>query len=357
MGKLKISPDLFLEAAELNRFKEFVDDNGFRKNILDNTVSFGLIKSSKDFIFSNGRVERDLDTVLGQRTIKIRELFGIDKFGQFLHLLPQNGIPVPNDGNWYWVKAAYDTTNVEKGKFSISGNGDLIDASGTAELTKIFRGMPNFPTRIKFINSQYNTIEYDVLEVIDDQHATIQHPATNSNGISEFVPEDNLQMVIVGTFTQGIAVPNENKYPFNYDSASASLVLENFVNSAPLPFVQGAEFYIARVKATDSTVIIQDKRSEYWETKGSGINLEIDRKDNPCIGIESVQFNDSYSSSDRNIVKLSWGFRSDNFSIDSSNNIVTFNSGLGGKYKSVNDFQNGDLVGEDYILQMENMGK
>jgi hypothetical protein len=44
-------------------------------------------------------------------------------------------------------------------------------------------------------------------------------------------------------------------------------------------------------------------------------------------------------------VKLAWGFRSDSWNIDTSNNIVTFNNGLGGKYKTVNDFQNGDLVG------------
>ncbi len=344
MSYLKFVPDLFLEAAELNRFKQFVDDNGFRKSLLNDTVSFGLIKHGRDANFTNGRVERDLDTTLGQRTIKVRELFGIDKSANFLHLAQTNGIAVPADGAWYWLKVAYAISNLEKGTFSISGNGDLVDDSGTAELLSIFRGMPNFPTRIKFVGSVYNTLEYDVLEVIDNLHATLQHPATSTNGISEFVPESNLQIKIVGTFTQGIAVPTANKYPFNYDSATVTLVAESFVNTQPV-INDGEEFLLARIQATNTTVIIQDKRTQFWQTKGSGAVHQIDRAANPLIGIESSQFNHLFTPSDRNIVKVAWGLRSTNWSVDSNNNIVTFNSGLGGKYKSVNDFQNGDLVG------------
>lgn len=344
MAYLKFTPDLFLGTAELNRLKQFIDDNGFRKNILENTVSFGLIKSSKDLSFANGKVEKDVDNIYGQRTIKIKELFGIDKNGSFLHLDPQYSIAVPNDGNWYWVKVKHAINTLEKGRFSISGNGDLTDTSGSAELTKLFRGMPNFPSRIRFKNSAYNTLEYDVLDVIDDQNAVLQHPATNTNGISEFTPETDLQIEIVGTFTQGVAIPEPSKVPFNYDSASVQLVVETAINQAPA-FIKDEEFYLARIQATNITVIIQDKRTEYWETKGSSLHLEIDRGANPLIGVESVQFDSLLSSSDKNIVKVAWGMRSDNWAIDSSNNIVTFNSGLGGKYKSVNDFQSGDLVG------------
>lgn len=344
MANVKFSPDLFLEVAELNRFKQSLDDNGFRKNILDNTTSFGLIKNSNDLAFSNGRVERDLDTALGQRTIKIRELAGIDSNGNFIHLPETNGIPLPADGNWYWVKVAYAISNLEKGNFSISGNGDLSDTSGDAELTKILRGMPNFPSRISFPNSVNNTQEYDVLEVIDDANATIQHPATNAYGISQFIPEDNLQLRIVGTFTQGIAVPSGSKYPFQYDGATVTLELETILNTPPA-YTAGQEFYIARVQATGSTVIIQDKRNEYWETKGSSINLDITRTANPLIGIESVQYNNATTPADRNIVKLAWGMRTANWIIDSTNNIVTFSSGNGGKFKTVNDFTDGDFNG------------
>jgi hypothetical protein len=49
-------------------------------------------------------------------------------------------------------------SNAEKGKFTISENGDLIDISGESELLSIFRVKPHFPTRIKFINSTLNTL-------------------------------------------------------------------------------------------------------------------------------------------------------------------------------------------------------
>lgn len=344
MAKMKFVPDLFLEAVEMNRFKQFLDDDGFRKNLLDDTVSFGLVKHGRDVNFLNGKVERDLDTVLGQRTIKIRELSAIDRFGNFIKLPATGGIAVPADANWYWIKVAYAISNIEKGTFSISANGDLVADSGDAELLSILRGMPNFPSRIKFVNTLYNTLEYDVLEVIDDQHATLQHPATNTNGISEFTPESGLQIKIVGTFTKGVAVPAQNWYPFNYDSATVTLVAESFPNTPPV-IVENEEFLLARVQANNSTVIIQDKRTQYWETKGGAASVSITRTANPLIGIESSQFNHEYTPADRNIVKVAWGIRSENWSIDSSNNIVTFNSGLGGKYKSVNDFVNGDLVG------------
>jgi hypothetical protein len=338
MPFLKINPDLFLGTTELKRFQEFLSDDGFRKNIIQNTTKFGLIKNSSNPQFTNGKVERD------GSNIKVNELFALDKNGQFLYSKLITGITVPNDGNWYWIKANYAISNIEKGTFEIAGNGDLIETSGEGELTKIFRGIPDFPTRIKFVNSTYNTLEYDVLEVIDDQHAIIQHPAPNGLEITQFEPEDNLQIKIIGTFTPGIAIPNTSKYIFNYDYAQIQLAQEVFENTRPI-FNQDEEFFLARVKVESGTVIIQDKRIEYWETKGSGINLEIDRTSNPCIGIESAQYNDFYSPQDRNVIYLSWGIRSNNWSIDSSTNIVTFNSGLGGKYKSVNDFQNGNFVG------------
>lgn len=345
MSNLKISPDLFLEVAELERLKQFLDTDGFRKNILQNSINFGLIRSTRNPTFTNSRVERDLDTVLGQRTIKVRELFGIDNTGKFLYSKETNGIPVPNDGNWYWVKVTQAYSNLEAGTFSISGNGDLIDTSGNAQLTKILRGMPNFPSRIKFTNSLNNTLEYDVLEVIDDQHATLQHPATSSNSLSQFEPESNLGLKVVGTFTPGIAVPEANKYPFNYDSALIVLVKENFVNQKPLPYTPEVDFYVARVKADQNTVLIQDKRVEYWETKGSSLPIEIDRRANPLIGVEAVRYNNEFAPGDKNIVEMSWGMRSSNWSVDASNNIVTFHSGQGGKYKKVDDFTNGDFDG------------
>lgn len=343
MSKLKFVPNLFLEVAELNRFSQFLDIDGFRKNILENSVKFGLVKSNADPTFANGRVLRDVDTVTGQKTLKIESLQAIDSNGNFIYSPQITGIPLDNNGNWYWLKVRYQYTNQEIGTVSISVNGDLV-GTGT-EFTKVLRGQPNFPATIKLTDSLYNTLEYQVLEVIDDTHAVLANPATNTSGIAEFEPEDNLHYAIVGTFTPGVAVPTNDKYPFQYDSMYYELVPETTLNTRPTPFVEGVEFYIARYQINGANVIIQDKRVEYWETKGSELCINIERNENPLIGIEAVKWQIDFNPADKNIVEVAWGMRSSNWSVNSSQNILVINSGLGGKFKTVNDFTDGDFNG------------
>ena len=55
--ELKYATELFLGKYELQRLKESLDDNGFREFLLDDSLSFGLIKNTKDNTFSNGLVE------------------------------------------------------------------------------------------------------------------------------------------------------------------------------------------------------------------------------------------------------------------------------------------------------------
>lgn len=355
MSNLKIRPDLFLETIELERLRRSIDEEGFRRNLIENTVQFGLIKSRSKIDFNNGLVEADSD-VLGSKSVKMRAANGIDTNGQFFTSPAVNNIQIPGDNSWYWLKIRHAYTEIEDGVFTIAPNGNLVDTSGTASLSRIFRGMPNFPTRIKFTNSNYNTLEYDVIEVTDNQHAILQHPATNGSGIAAFEGESGLKLKIYGTFTPGVAVPIGNYYPFQYDSAYISLIPETAVNICPdsTSSIVGIDigsltttpnFNLARVKSDGTNLIIQDKRSQYWETKGSYLPLEILRDANPLIAIEAVKFNDYFSPADRNIVEVAWGLRSDNWSIDSANNIVTFHSGLGGKYKTVADFNNYDLNG------------
>lgn len=344
---VKFSPNLFLEKVELERFKESLDIEGFRKNLLQNSERFGLIKNEEfDTTFNVGRVERDIDLVTGEKTFQVKEIHGIDVFGNYLFHEEQRQIPVPNDGNWWWVKVSHQFSNVEKGLFSISSSGDLI-GSVDSELTKIFRGQPNFPSRIKFLNSTGNILEYDVLEIIDDQHAIIQHPALNTLGVSAFVPETNLQLRIVGTFTPGVAVPLADKFIFEYDSSLLQLVQENSLTNNTRPsYIEGVEFYIARVKVVAGQLVIQDKRLDYWETKGSKRSINVERNPNPLIGVERIKWNHIYTAADRNIVEVGWGMRSQNWTVDSSQNILTLYGGSeGGRYKSPSDFISSDFNG------------
>lgn len=331
MAYLKINPELFLGNAELNRLQKFFEDQN-KNNLINSTKSFGLLKGF-------GKVERDAD-VSGQKTVKISEVLAIDKSGNCITSDIQNSLIVPNDGNWHWIKIKYAISNIEKGTFSIAQNGDLTDTTGKAELTIILRDIQEFPTRVKFEGSLLNTLEYDILEVIDDTHAVLQHPAVNLYGVSEFAQEEGLKLKVVGTFTKGLAVPNESKFIFNYDSSLTEIIQESTFNTRPT-YNEGYEFYLARVRVSNGTIIIQDKRTDFWKLS----ETPITRKDNPCIGIESSQFTTFYTPQDKNLVKVFWGMRSSNWSIDTSNNIVIFNTGEGGKFKSVEDFTNGDFDG------------
>lgn len=343
----KFSPNLFLEVIELQKFKESLDSFGFRKVLLESSESFGLVKNyEKDSNFTNGKVSRDLDDSFGNKTIKIQPLYGIDKFGQFIYQDLREGIPIPNDGNWYWVKVKHQLSSIEKGKYSISSDGNLV-GDGSGDLTKIFRGQPNFPTRIKFSNSVGNLGEYDVLEVIDAQNAIIQHPALNTLGASAFIPETDLTFGIIGTFTPGVAIPGGDKYPFEYDSCLLSLVQEDpLFNNVKPTILEDEEFFLARVQVQGSDLVVQDKRINYWEEKGAQRVLDIERQANPLVGVESIKWNHIYTSADRNIVEVAWGMRSDNWSVDSSLNKLTLSGGSkGGKFKTVDDFTNGDFNG------------
>jgi hypothetical protein len=50
MAYIKFSPDLLLGVSELKRWKEFFDDAGFRKNILDNSCFLWFNKKSLSLI-------------------------------------------------------------------------------------------------------------------------------------------------------------------------------------------------------------------------------------------------------------------------------------------------------------------
>ena len=343
MSNLKFSPDLFLEVAELNRLKRFLDADGFRANLIQNTISYGLIRKEDDLSFANGRVERGADASTGDKTITVLGLQAVDKNGLLLLSAQAPNILVPNDNGWHWVKAKHAYSSIEQGKITLAVNGDLTGV-GT-KFTEVLRGMPNFPSRIRFQNSQFNTLEYDVLEVISDTQAIIMHPAAQGTGVATFEVESDLQYSVVGTFTPGVAVPLDDKYPFQYDSTIFEVVKETVANQRPL-FIKDKEFYLARVKMQGGGVIVQDKRTEFWQPQGKASINEVDTQPNPLIGVEYIKWRNQLSPADENEVHVAWGMRTQNWAVDSTRNIVTFfGSALGGKFKTVDDFTDGDFDG------------
>lgn len=334
MSHLKFSTDLFLEKQELNRLKLFLDDKGFRQFLLANSLKFGLIdkqlfQGSLQNEFLNGKITQG-----SALSINYAALSAIDSSGNYLSLDAGN-IATIADNNWYWIKIKYQTSPIEKGIIAVDANGNVTGDANT-KFTEVLRGQPNFPSRIKFIGSTNNLLEYDVLEVIDDQNIILDN--------STFSAEVNLQYKVIGTFTPSSVPASIDKDIFQYDSAIIQLVQETVLNTRPV-FIDGSEFFLARVKNNGSSLIIQDKRTQIWQVKADFFANNLNQSAIPNFGIEKVKFNDQFSPLDKNIIYLSWAFRSSNYSVNSNLNILTIIGGQGGKYKKVTDFNNGNFNG------------
>lgn len=341
MSYLKIVPELFLGSEELNKFYEFIDTQAFRKNLLENTVGFGLIYSNNDTDFLNAKISQDTDLGL-DKTIKWNEIRAIDSDGNFIYKQASGQLVIPNDSSWYWVKIRHAFSSIEKGIFSVSESG-IVTSTGAQDLTKLLRGQPNFPSKIKFTNATSNTLEYEVVEVLSSSSLQLVG--------ATFVAETDLQMEVVGTYTNKVVIDELNKFPFQYDSCTVSLVEEEFENEWQPPnigYVPDKDFYLARIKRDGSDLIIQDKRIQYWKTI-SNEKLEDDFDSlgtNQVIGVEGVRFGLTSTSKEKSSVKIGWGIRTEDFSINTSSNFLTLNTiKESGLLKTSSAFVNGSVNG------------
>lgn len=324
MSNIKFSSNLFLEEQELNRFAKFLDDDGWRLALLKNSISFGLVNNSIDGQFDNFRVEQGTNA----GTYKHAEGVAIDSEGKFLRKVAIDNIAIPDDDTWYYVKIAHEYSNLEVGLVDIDSSGN-ITGTGTF-FAEVLRGQPNIPAKVKFSNASLNTGEYDVLEVVDDENTIL-------SGVS-FQAETDLTYVVVGSFTPDAAPSAGEKDIFNYDSAAFTLQTSSTKTA-------GIEFFLARVKNNGGVISIEDKRIEIYRDKADYQNQNIDRAANLLIGVEAIRYDDDFSTRDENILDVAWAFRSSNWTINSSTNLVTINGGLGGKWKDTTSFIDGDLDG------------
>lgn len=329
MSKIKFSPNLFLEKQELDRFKKFLDDDGFRANLLRNSTSYGFIRKPNEN-FTNGLVTEDIGY-----TISISEAFLINSLGNIIYTPLVQQLSVPDDNTWYWVKISHSYSPNEVGTFSIDTSGNLTCTSLDGSLLDVLRGQPNFPARVRFTNATSNVLEYDVLEVIDNNNAILQ---------GDFIAESNLTLSVVGTFTEGYVPLTSEKDIFQYDYSTITLVQSTNEPSKVL----GSEFFMARVKRNGSSLKVEDRRTEIWTTN-DGFNLsKIDTTANPLIGVEQITYDDKFTPRDKNIVEICWSFRAVSFSVDLKNNKINISAGSGGIFKSSNFsslFQNTDFDG------------
>lgn len=329
MALFNLNSDLFLGSTELNRLLKFIDESGFRKLLLQNSLGFGIVNNSLGGNFNSLKVEQG--TNVG--TVKINDGLAIDGDGQLITYFETDNIEISNNNSWYWITIAHQHDHREQGLCSIDANGNLSFPGG--ELLSILRGLPNNPVKVAFTNATTNIFEYEVVEVIDDENAVLA---------GDFSAESNLRLSVIGAFTPDVVAPLASKYPFRYDGCDLQITLETILNTPPT-LTDDYQFTIARVKRNGSSLTIQDKRVDIFKSKADFNLSELSEANNPLIGIEAVKFDHNNSTKANNLVYLNWGFRSSNWTFDSSINRVTLIGGLGGKYKSTADFVDGDFDG------------
>lgn len=338
MAFLKFSENLFLEVAEYKRLQKFLNEDGIKRHTLINTDTFGLVRQA--VLPQIGSIELADSFYVAKAGTPFDEVIigaGIAVDSDANLIINENpyNLQIPNDGLWHWIKISHKFDVKEKGIVSIDTFGNLTGV-GT-EFTNILRGQPNYPTKIKFVNSVTgNANVYEVSKVISDTSAILQ---------GDFTAESNLEYGVYGTFTPGYPVPVEDQMIYQYDSVNIELVTEEVLGQAP-NFLRNKEFYIARVRNNGVDVTLQDKRINWWETEAMAYLRQIDRSnENPLIGVEAVKYDIATSTRAKNIVELAWGFRTKQYTIDTSSKKISILIGNGGVYKDTSFFQSGAFNG------------
>lgn len=338
MSKTKINENQFLGKAELNRLQLFLEENGYKRNMLLNSSSFGLFEDFQ--IPEVGQVFKE-DCLYVRKAgtpfdeFVLQKGVAIDLNGNIILNNSDKNFKVSNDGAWYWVKAKHEYSTKEKGTVSIDALGNLT-GTGTA-FQEILRSQPNFPTKIKLHKSvNGNTQEYEVVKVIND---------TNCVLFGDFNAETNLEFSVIGTFTPGFPVPTNYKEIYQFDSIKVEIIQETQLATPPA-YLMGQEFYLARVRNNGVDLTIQDKRIDWYRTNFGAQISNVDRvTDNTVIGVEAVKYNLSSSTKDSNIVDLAFGFRFNSYTIDTNSKKISILIGNGGRYKTTSNFETGKFNG------------
>jgi len=224
MSRLKFSENLFLEVNELQRLVKFLADDGYKLAIKSLSKSFGIVENNGNTYF---KVTNKAGT---SNVVVINPGIAFDSNLNAIIMEKALEMQILNTGVNHWLVLSGSVKNTESGTVTINTDGSL-SGIGT-EFTKVLRGQPNFPTKVKF-ESNVNTGEYEVVNVVSDTSAVIS---------GSFVNESELQYSVIGTFTPGFRPLESNKLIYEYDSYNIRIV-----DSADKPSVSADEFIIAGI--------------------------------------------------------------------------------------------------------------
>lgn len=327
MSRLKFSENLFLEVNELQRLVKFLTDDGYKMAFRSIVKSFGIVENDGNTYF---KVSKKVGT---SNVITINPGIAFDTNMNAIVLQKELEIQVSNNGVTRWLILSRDVTNVEKGTVSIDLDGSLSGID--TEFTKVLRGQPNFPTKVKF-NSDNNSGEYEVVNVVSDTSALIA---------GDFVKEIGIQYSVIGTFTPGFQPLNENKMIYEYDSYNIRAV-----DSDSRPTVSPDEFIIASISFDNiGQMNVVDERIYSMFNSPYVQNNEYDTyQKNPLVsllGVSVVSNSENGVSADLELI-IEHGYTVSKYELEISSTTNTFTIISGSSnYLGQNDIPDGMFNG------------
>lgn len=265
MSRLKFSSNLFLEVNELQRFNKFLED-GWKRAIKAISKNFGIVENASNSYFK-------VTARSGSNSvIVINAGIAFDSNMDAIIMTDDLELSVGNTGSNRWVILSRAVTNEEQGTVSINSDGSL-SGIGT-EFTKVLRGQPNFPVKVKF-NSTSNNGEYEVVSVTSDTSALLS---------GSFVNQSNIKYSVVGTFTPGFQPTEDNKMIYEYDSYNIEVV-----DSEDRPAVSEDEFILAMISFDASgSMNVSDERIRYMFNNPYTQSDESDNSTDPLVSLLST---------------------------------------------------------------------
>ena len=266
MSRLKFSSNLFLEVNELQRFNKFLEEDGWKRAMKEISKNFGIVENASNSYF------KVTPRAGSNSVIVINAGIAFDSNMDAIVMTEDLELSVGNTGSNRWVILSRAVTNEEQGTVSINSDGSL-SGIGT-EFTKVLRGQPNFPVKVKF-NSTVNNGEYEVVSVTSDTSALLS---------GSFVNQSNIKYSVVGTFTPGFQPTEDNKMIYEYDSYNIEVV-----DSEERPAVSGDEFILAMISFDASgSMNVSDERIRYMFNNPYTQSDESDNSTDPLVSLLST---------------------------------------------------------------------
>ena len=278
MSAINLTRNIFLEKEELVRLQQFLADDVSQKLFVKNTISFGLVLS--DFVNPD---PDDFKIQVGTNsgTIKLTTAsFALDSDGLLISQAAFDNLAVPEDGNYYWVKVKHKYDPTEVGVCSITDVDGTLEGSNTL-FQDVLRGQATeVPVKVRFVHDDVNQSTptndqvYEIVSVTSDTVALLTG--------GSFTVESGLKMIVIGStpISETISA-TQLEGLYKYDSCTLELIAEEVENTIPVVnYIEGKEFYLARVLNTAGTITFTDKRVDWWTFNIPGIGGKLTSSNN-----------------------------------------------------------------------------